>query len=622
MFKPKGRIVIGLVGLSFLVALMLFGCDAGIKGTQRPNSPPTIEFANVPPDSTPFSVTPEISWWGTDRDGSIAKYQYAVVIADSIVSLWGGVSEACESLALIHPDIWVDSLQGMDPKTTFISAVETEASVVNVQLFAGDNVIDTIVQYFFVKAVDDDTASSKVIRRMFSRNNHRPDAYINSSPFYDGDNKMIPRYCLPKTTDTWKGIRLTWEGADSIDHPTNPPPFFFKWELYGPFANTSVNPLDEAELSDSAGVGRLVLRSFDEDDTTDPYVEDKSLLIAGGLVNYPNTTPNLVPDYLPYNDADLGFGLYLFKVWAVDDAFSLSDPPAYMWFKIIHPLMGYQIARKILVLDLGMYPEAGSHKSNSVVSGFYNRALGSLVSKDSIDIFAYKSGNVEVNCSRDVLSKYNLVLSLNNSSKDNALLAEAAPHLKEYLKVGGKVWAIGYGSSTFGVNIGGGDEFVPFSDISYAKVYFGLAGMYNAGWVSSSPKQEFVGVDIFDNSEISGLPNLRTDSAKVADWIDWDDVPDSVNVDSIAPRLPMVGYTHVGYSEKIYSFASADSGTSGIHTRPIASVFKGPPDPDGKPIFRTAHFGFCIEYIPEEDAGDVAKRDSLFEAMVGWFWED
>ena len=338
MFKSKGRIVIGLVGLSFLAALMLFGCDAGIKGTQRPNSPPTIEFADIPTDSTTFSVTPEISWYGTDRDGSIAKYQYAVVIADSIVSLWGGVSEACESLALIHPDIWVDSLQGMDPKTAFISAVETEASVVNVQLFAGDSEIDTTVQYFFVRAVDNDTASSKVIRRMFSRNNHLPDAYIDSSLFYDGDNKMIPRYCLLKTTDTWKGIKLAWEGADSNDHPTNPPPFFFKWELYGPFANTSVNPLDEVELSDSADVGRLVLYSHEinGDDTT-LYVEDKSLLIAGGLVNYPNTTPNLVPDYLPYNDADLGFGLYVLRVWAGDDAFSLSDPPAYMWFKIIHP---------------------------------------------------------------------------------------------------------------------------------------------------------------------------------------------------------------------------------------------------------------------------------------------
>src|SRR4030042_976267 len=88
----------------FLCVLILSGCGKlERKGTPPANVPPNVYFADVPPESTYFSVNPRIYWYGTDIDGFITAYQYAVVIKDSLSDL-GGIQSVKEFLHGILPD--------------------------------------------------------------------------------------------------------------------------------------------------------------------------------------------------------------------------------------------------------------------------------------------------------------------------------------------------------------------------------------------------------------------------------------------------------------------------------------------------------------------------------------
>ncbi len=628
MFRSQGRIVTGMITFVFLSGLILLSCSTGPLGTQRENRPPRIDFSNIPPDGSAFSFNPEVSWYATDVDGYIGKYQFAVVVKDSlhvINSLWQGggtlnsADSACSVLVRIPPEVWIDSLESLDHNKKFISAVETTTSIVRIQLFATEDPTDTITQYLFVRAIDDDDSTSNIIRRMFSRNNHKPKAHIDDSPFrFTNAGKTVKSvYCLPETTATWKGIKITWEGSDSQDYIGAQPNFLYKWELYGPFADTSIDPLDTTALGDSAQQGRLVDSSLNEGNST-PYVEDKSLLLKG-LVNYPHTVP-------VYSYPDSGFGWYLFKVWSMDDAFVLSNPPGYMWFKVVHPQLTYQTVKKILVLDFAYYgssPPAhvGGENYYDSTERYYVSAFTSMQNEGLCDSFSFRryfADDLNDTIAKDILSRYNLLVYLNegNSFGTYSSIAGASLNFREYMRVGGKIWVIGNSSSSFGLSFSlGEDALVDFSEIpgsspdvagaDFAMTYFGLLGVYNSGWTYSTRNEEFVGAKPF-GSFLDDLPTLRTDYNKTDYQVDW-------YGDANPPRLPHAGYSYLGRATRIYSFVSAYSTNSDLHDKPCGSVFEGP-------TYKTAYLSLGLHFTEEGPSGEV--RDSLFREMLGWFWED
>ena len=609
MHKLRRTFVFGLAMVGLLVGVMLVGCSNKIKGTERKNSPPSISFANVPPESTTFSATPQVYWNATDIDGYITKYQYAVIISSKIDSLWGSVDSASSILEGIPPSMWLDSLRRLDPLVASISAKETESSIVKVQLFSGQSETDSIRQYLFVRAVDDDSAISNVIHRMFSRYNHKPKTHINYTSFYS-DGKVIAQYSLPETTYTWKGIKIAWEGSDSDDYKGAQPNFLYKWELYGPFADTNIQ-LDTTVLKAS---GRLVDVSLNESDST-RFIEDKNLLLPRNnkaLVNYPNIVPN-------YQYPDSGYGWYLFVIWTMDDAFALSssldtttNPYGHLWLKAIHPQFSYQDVKKILVLDFTQY-QLGCEQYLDSVRNFYNRAFNNLVSSDICDNFVFAdSSKVGLYLSGDSLSRYNLLVYLSEGRPRN--FSSELPYFSGYLNIGGKVWAIGNGAGIFGIDVSD-NKYLDFTQsYDFPLNYFGLIGMYNAVWSSlpGGQNEEFIGA----RTDNLNLPySLKMDSVKVANQL-----KNTPTYTIKAPRVPFVGYTVLGSAERICTFISADSTTSFLHLKPCGSVYDGPLDLYGNPIFKTAHMSFPLHLMQEGTSG--ATRDSLFEGMVEWFWED
>jgi hypothetical protein len=639
MSKLRITVTAGLVGSVLLVMLIFLGCENKLKGTERANRPPTIRFSNVPPDSAAFSFNPEVSWYALDIDGYVTKYQYAVIIADSLHvlgKLWNGggtlsaVDSACSVLVRIPPEAWVDSLRHIDSTIApdnidkFISAVDTTVSIVKVQLFAKENPNDTITQHLLVRAIDNDNAVSNVIHRMFSRNNHPPKAHINYTPFRS-DTTVKSLYCLPETTETWKGIKVTWDGSDSDDYRGTQPDFFYKWELWGPFADsfaltaTKYNEL----VADSSH--RLVASSFNKQDST-RLVEDKSLLLTG-LVNYPHIMPN-------YQYPDSGHGWYLFIAWTLDDAFTFSDPFAssnpdgHLWFKIVHPQFTYQPVKKILVLNFSLYYYVRPHAFDSL-DAFYQRTFAAMVDSDKCDTFSYAGfpgdgfsrWGVDPYVNTDTLSRWNLVVYVNEGSLKRQLSVQTIGVLETYLKVGGKVWAIGGSAGNFGSQtIAEGLQ--TFDQGDYGATYFGLLGVYN-GSSTDLEKAEFVAANPYlplGNPEITHLPRLDVDSHKDSLQVYWD----GSGRDSLAylvPRLPYSSYTYLGSATRIYTFISHPDNVAGsqMNDRPCGSVYKGPNGPDGHPIYKTADLSFDLHLMEEGENG--AKSDSLFTRMLEWFWE-
>lgn len=623
MYKLRRTFVFGLVILGLLVCVMLVGCSNKIKGTERKNSPPSISFANVPPESTTFSITPTVYWNATDIDGYIAKYQYAVIVGSSV----SDVDSTCNALKRIPPSIWIDSLQSIDPNTKFLSAKETASSIVKVQLFSEQSETDSVRQYLFVRAVDDDDSVSNVIHRMFSRNNHKPKTHINYTSFYTYNTSgvvtgMTSYYSLPETTYTWKGIKIAWEGSDSNDYRGTQPNFLYKWELYGPFEDTISISLDTMALKAS---GRLVDMSLNQRDST-RFVEDKSLLLPRNnkaLVNYPNTVPN-------YQYPDSGYGWYLFIVWTMDDAFVLSsslntttNSHGHLWFKTIHPQFSYQDVKKILVLDFSNYSGFGTETNEDSIHQFYSRTLSFLKNNPPgaplCDDTAFSTSLDTINA-KDILSRYNLLIYLNEGRPSSGVLGKyVVPYFEDYLKVGGKVWAIGNGASTFGSGLTD-NNFIDFTGLSadvgtdFAMNYFGLLGIYNRNWSKFEPNAEFI--EARDNNTLN-LPDLKMDSVKVAIQLNW--ATDSLRI-HCPPKVPQANYTVLGFAGRIYTFISADSTTSSFHLKPCGSKYEGPLDSHGRPIFKTAHMSFALHLMQE--GTDGAIRDSLFKGMVEWFWED
>jgi hypothetical protein len=629
MSKVRVTVMIGLLGVVLLVMLVFFGCDNKLKGTERANRPPIIKFSNIPPDSASFSLNPEISWYAIDIDGYVTKYQYAVIIADSlhvVGKLWQGdgtpliaVDSVCSVLARIPPGVWVDSLQGLDPAISFISAVDTTTSIVKVRLFAKESPNDTITQHLFVRAIDNDTAISNIIHRVFNRNNHKPRAHINYAPFRSG-NTVRSVYCLPETTETWKGIKITWEGSDSDDYKGTQPEFLYKWELWGPFETaetTSINPTNTA---------RLVDFSLSEDSLSH-YVEDKSLLLPKDnkfLVNY----PHIVPD-TTYSEPDSGFGWYLFKVWTMDDAFTLSDPPGHLWFRIIRPLLTYQPIKKVLILDFTDYTSGGSDIDSLNAENFYEGAFNYVVSKHLCDSYSFKTySEVDTLTTRDILSRYNLIVYLNEGAP-SSLGGAIDPYFIEYMQVGGRMWAIGNSSATFGSpsfnstitaldSVSSWPIYNASSNIiDFITIYFDLLGVYNKMWATAFGGQEFIGAEPYrplDNPEIQNLPRLEVDTLKVKNQIYW-------GGGGYKPPmgLPFASYAWLGRNAtRIYTFVSFYSDGSNMNNKPCGSVCKGPIGPDGNPI-KTAYLSFGLHFIKDVNG---AKRDSLFEGIVGWLLED
>jgi hypothetical protein len=219
-------IVISL--LSLLVITVYIGCAPDRTGTAAANQKPEANFTNTPPDSAQFSRNPELSWYGTDDDGFIVFFRYAVVV-DSMMLIGGNH---------VPPEIFVeqatDAQFGWDTLPVDLDHPQAQATV---RLHANtESPVDSFVtQYVFIQAQDDRGAMSDIKWRMYSRNNHFPNTSFTP-------NTRSRRHYINAVdaNSPAPGINISWEGADSADWGRAEAPLEYEWRLFGPFEEDAI----------------------------------------------------------------------------------------------------------------------------------------------------------------------------------------------------------------------------------------------------------------------------------------------------------------------------------------------------------------------------------------------
>lgn len=600
-----------------LCLLMLSGCGKlERKGTLPANSPPTVYFANVPAESTYFSVNPRIYWYGTDVDGFIAAYQYAVMVTDSVVN-FGGLEEVKSFLRSIPADSvsWVNQTSLKSMIGVHVVS-EPGGHQRNVRTYADMNPEIYTPQYLLLRAVDNRGERSEVISRLFYRNNHRPEAFINATSAFAAKN----HYCLEDTTATWKGISISWSGLDTADYPDEryQPDFQFKWEMVGPFGDTL--SMDSSMVADS---------SLDS-------------MVIGGEVIYTRWVPDQSYVFRDLeNAAGLGYGWYQLRVRTRDDAFVSTDTATTLNIRIIKPQFRYadQSRKTVLLVEAtryGGFPGSlvGSDEvepDTAFVRGFYRTGLEKLLGEGLYDEFSLwydqtivpwgggKSVPVE-----DTLARYDLVIVTNLGSVPD-LSEDSYRAFKEYLNVGGRLWIIGM--NNFGFTQGRGLE--PMETIRASSPntyqigteYLGINKVFIAGWTSlDSMTLEFVQAEPFGYWD--HLPLLSADTTvckrlkqylpddPFQQWgvrgIPWVTFVATSNRTDWAFRIPA--------ERRILSFISYYGSLSPMHDRPCGVNYIGA-------TFRTTLFTFPLNLMQNDEEDDYPAYQVMKE-VIEWFWED
>ncbi len=606
-----------LAGLIF--STLLFYHCAKITGNRPANKPPEVAFANVPPDSTTVSSKPTVYWFGKDIDGYVAEYQYVVITVNQLAAL-GLNADGFANLArnfggfnwVASCSLWADRLQDLGQERIQGIVLATERgkgqTSAQIQLFASPDSTVFIQQYLYLRAVDNLGASSLVLYRLFSRNNHAPNTKI------EGFNDKEVHYSLPETTATWKGIKIEWAGSDSADYPRAQPEFEYHIELYGPFpSKASVDPINPDP-------GKLLA------DTA--WVPWKSVIL---------------PREMDTTLSTLETGWYLFRTRSRDDALIPDPTPATAVFLVIRPVCN----KSILAVDVTYYsPAAFGYELDSVkVRNFYQTTFAnagvSITDSDYIFVRLRESPP------ESLFSQYKMILLINHDLLNNTPNETTYAQLEKYLSVGGKVWLMGMNNfnirSSFAQRVDLQRLYDIDARLSY-KMGFNFCGVkevYYADWVSlgdsnncpplspdcdALPKdtawyrqrnEEFIGADPL----LPGWPVLESDTVEVKALTTKKSGVSLIFSD----KLPGVDYNTLSSStnpaQALYLFNSYKGNASPLHGKPCALRYEGPkfqatyPDPNlaGHPIFRTAEFTFPLFYMKQTEA------EMATALMLQWF---
>lgn len=668
--------------LAFCFIPLIVGCSKLKNKVVKhvTNQPPIVYLVNIPPDDSKYSISPRIYWYGIDPDGYVDRYQYIVI--PEIMSYDSNGSTVEIDLGLIpklddgsidsllvkciesipadkwNPDSIKAFLEREHYNTIDTYSISPESVIVedsvgseeNVRLFAELDTIKWVSQYIFIRAVDNEGLTSKIwkpdqkggnVFRRFSRNNHPPKVHIPSLegelPFLSGLfvsevdtlGVYLETYCLPEITETWKGFEINWYGSDSSDYPRKQPDFLFKWELLGPFQ-------DSSEVIDARTKNESVIDSSYDFFTNSRWIWDKSKV----FVNLKN-----------YNEEVGGtYGWYLFRVKSKDDALVESQDTAYAFIKVIHPSFSYSDEEKILIVeasknDPNVQPIVDPIKFDEVreIYKAHLEEIRAEVGFTSFDIWIDSSEAASPSGMRlppdiHLMSLYDLIIVINYGGK-SGIDAKGVPFpgspektppdygymaYNYYLNVGGKVWFIGIDNFAVssqmpmkGVHLmdpeDGSSNFYHRPDVViFARDYFGIEGVFFPNWEldSVATNEEFVRAEPFLGA--LEFPVLEVDSARLDDLIWWDDA--HIQSGLLTPRcwsaIPGVNYEVIStQAQRIYTFVSFLGPNSEMHERPCGSRFIGP-------TFKTAEFCFPLFLMKDKDAKKAMRL------MLEWFFEE
>ncbi len=638
-----------LLTIAVIGVLFAAGCGKLTNEGEPPdNNPPEVFFANIPVDGTTFSRNPTIYWYGTDNDGTIEQYQYAVKRDFEVGNP--------DDYILTTPEdeydwinIWVDSVQtatrgevrlfasfdtnevaiGVNEDGDTIWSIDCDIDSIGFEVIDGDTVTikdtlncvsESIQQYMFVRAIDDDGASSDIKWRQYLRNNHWPQTKIENSVLLEN----ITHISIARRTPIYPGISVQWSGSDSSDYPRTQPDFEYRWRLFGPFNS-------EAEVDTLAN--SLALDSGDSL-TSEGWIRRpegiwttaKQTLLIDLWRNQPESATTRV-------------GYFLFEVQTRDDAFAPDPTPSQAVLKVVDA----HLERRILIVDdinynLFTVPiiPAGSGISGGVddtlaIANVFNllrdATNGSIdLDQDSPDFIRRWDPQQTIDIPIEKFCQYELVFYMDD---DDATVIPTSVHsqLARYLNIGGKLWV-------FGRNCFLNNDDDPRNRISsptvhpsgqFASFYTDVEEIYVPWFYKSSfppegtqfipGKDDFVGA-LPAEPFVGILPSLSVDTARTGQYLipgvirDYYNVPKGFRFKTI----PATNFLVLGVNaEALYLYQSRYAGTAFPHEKVVAARNIGPSVLN--PVFKTAWFGtspYGFEYEPMIE---------VFRVMLDWFEE-
>lgn len=677
-------------GLSVALGLMLaYGCGPlDNKGTPGENKLPEVFIVNIPPDGSEFSVSPTVYWYGTDGDGQILRYDYTVVVAsevDSVAATLPGTASAVEKyIAYVLNDqfprwisIFVDSTDAGEVPTQesvrlfaskFPSECDTAYIVIRdpggnpIDTLAQpiDCVSDTIPQYFFVRALDDQGEVSQIKYRTYKRRNHWPTTIIPQA-----FNQATEYVSLKSPTTSYSGIRLLWNGSDRLDFIPPAEPFLeFHWRLYGPFPVNPSAPTERPTLADTLG-RQPVVESANPDPLLGVWVRD-TLTHVYDLWRQVDSRQD------PLNDTTITrTGWFMLVVTARDDAFVSDETPAIATFKAIDP----KFERKIVLVDDTWYgldsysnpassPDISAPNTNQAFH--WNMVKMVYPEADTMLDFWWRSAVVppgrncptsgppsqrRVRCgnylSLELLLRHKLCVFYEDDIVDNTPPPGAAPAiqsvLSSYLEAGGMIWFMGRHSLisdglTCQVCKERLYDFCEFGGDGFNRLgcdQFDVEGMYYPAWRGNlvpitkypePPRQpatndEFIG-GVLAAPE-TGLPQrLEVDPERLRSMYMipfLNSVLDSIGSEIVG--IPDVGFMVLGETAvSLYSYISwrpggpipPYGGQSFQHGKPVAMRRVGPSREN--PNYKVSFFTFPLYFIKQE------QSEELYRKMIDWFF--
>ena len=679
-FEGQGLLPIrrlGRVGAAVALIVLVAGSCSRLKitGPRPANKSPELILVDIPPGGELLGANPTVYWYGTDIDGRVVRYDYAVV-TESVLTQFlrqhgctDGTSNAdkfinCARDSMPWVSIFVDSSTASLPtqeKIPLYASFDTlDCDSVEVRRFIPpDSVVfdtvptncvsDSVPQFMFVRAIDDQGAESVIKYRSFLRNNHWPETSI--SPSF---NPYLPRFSIPNLTDTYTGIELRWTGTDRGDFLRDEPELQFRWRVYGPYDVGQERLEDRPTLDDTAAYSLPVWESKNADPRKGPWVRDTTAIVYDlwrliDSINGPVDTTRS--------------GYFLFVVQSKDDA-SVSDPtPAWTTFQAVYA----KFERELLLVDEtaygitpGGYPSwdpnrrdfEGQRKDSAQAYMFrIARRIDARIddsrlgkphdpwdpTKDFWERMDQKVWCSTPRCSVLVpiteLSRHRVVVYLDDDfvgplTKD----PDMRPSLAQYLDIGGSLWLMSRVGFLYGTDIGAtaGPKFFDFlvDKNFFPSRYFGIAGMYYAGWYGRATGEqpvsndEFIAANAISSTDPAlnkpaGFPSrLQVDSVRVDRH--WLPLRRFLTTD-IVKGVPQVGYVvrwtdeaRAPSTRPMYLFESWRPGFSPADQRLIAVRTVGPTL--RVPKYKTAFMGCPLWFFEE------AQANEYVDAMADWFF--
>ena len=594
-------------GAAFVFALA--GCTIKNKGTARENQPPSVFFSPVPLENSIFSAPGQFFWFASDPDGYIVEFQYSVqfdsAVRNSVKDSTGKpVGTPADFIARNAPDnqaVW---------NWVSVENLTTNGQTDTIALPATPRLNDTLFSVVFLRALDDKGAYSNIAWRRYGRQNRAPRTHLNGINGFTSNFPVF--YSLDSRTfdDTLQvghtGLTISWFGSDSLDYPkTSPPPFSYFWELFGPFANEAVIPINPVDSS-------KLWASSDRPDHYKPdsilpgrFVRDQSVTFFG-LKGFDSLT-------------NFRTGAYLFRVRARDDAGAVDTSLlAQVRFTIIKP----RFDRKILLL-YKKYLAINTGEPDTLTAMFTQGYYLNLIrlagyGNDMDSLLDLKDVNEFFPIAESTLARYRLVIFHKEGLRPSNAGAFMSS-LRNYTNAGGSVWGLGRDDLIDFSGQGAGIACPPLvNGITYnntnpvdgiAFFYYAVNAMFNqCHFQRLSPTGDSVSAEEFIGAEpspfVPDFPLLDIDTNVVKAYLAFS------HRKSATPyyqRIPGVNFfSRAVRSEPLYLFRTPFADTSQLSGKVVALR-------SDRKSFKTAQFGFSLFGIQEPQAAILMRK------MLEWF---